>query len=59
MRTVELVRTALFWPTWIGGAWLLHTHWAWSWLGAIGCAFGAGLVVMVVATLAFDRLFGD
>ena len=56
MRTVELIRTLLFLPTWIGSAWALHRFAEWGWLGAIGTGLVIAAVVCLVATLIHDQL---
>lgn len=56
MKTVELLRTVLFLPTWIGTAWLLHAHAGWGWAGSAGLGLVAAIVICLVATLIHDRL---
>jgi hypothetical protein len=56
MRTVELLRTLLFLPSWIGSAWALHRFAEWGWLGSIGLGLVIAIAVALVATLLHDWL---
>jgi hypothetical protein len=56
MCTVELIRTLLFLPTWIGSAWALHRFAEWGWLGSAGLGLVIAAVVCLAATLIHDHL---
>ena len=56
MKVVELLRTILFLPTWIGSAWAMHIWWGWWWLATLPIGLVLSVVVCIATTLVYDHL---